>query len=285
MLDPPQPPGLRPPPAPTSRPRRRRSTKTDIVLVGVALSAVLCGAAVLTLRSHHSSPIAAIESTTLATTKVTPDATVGSASTLAPVELTSTTNTAVLVGTASPGAVVLVLGHQAVADATGNWRITVDLVPGVNHFQAVATEPSGLQVATNFTVVYTPSGSASVPTSSTSAAPNVSNATTTVAVNTPVAISSPLDGAVVTTAQITMSGTAAPGARVNAAGTLVTAAKNGLWSAFVTLKPGANRVTVTATTPAEVTTVSINVRYTPPGPRTTTTPPSTIPVDTEPPPP
>ncbi len=253
----------------------------------MALAAVLCGAAVLKFRSHHASPVAAVESTTEVTTaltpEVTPDATIGSASTFAPVEFTSTTDTAVLVGTASPGAVVLVLGRDAIADATGNWRITVELAPGVNHFQAVATDPSGLQVATNFTVVYTPSGNTGVPTSTTSAAPTVGNATTTVAVNVPVTISSPLDGAVVTTQQITMSGSAAPGARVNAAGTLVTAAKNGLWSAFVTLKPGANRVTVTATTPAEVTTVSITVRYNPPGPRTTTTPPSAIPVDSEPP--
>src|SRR6202022_775758 len=99
----------------------------------------------------------------------------------------------------------------------------VDLVPGTNQFQAVATDPSGLGVATtNFTVIYTPTDTTVVlPTETTSAdPPTVTHATTTVAVNRPVTISSPLDGAVVATRHITMSGTAASGARVNAAGTL-----------------------------------------------------------------
>ncbi|MEP6659291.1 MAG: hypothetical protein ABJD24_05175 [Acidimicrobiales bacterium] len=269
---------------------------------------MLCGAAVLKFRSQ-AAPDVAVESKTVSRTDATSEVTVGSASTFPPVELTSTTDTAVLVGTASPGAVVLVLGRQAVADASGAWRITVDLVPGINHFQAVATEPSGLQVATNFTVIYTPPAtSAATSAATTSAAPPtisnattpvvrpattatappaiITNTTTTVAVNVPVTISSPLDGAVVAAVQITVSGTAAPGARVNAAGTLASAAENGLWSAFVTLKPGTNRLTVTATTPAGVTSASITVRY---NPRATTTsvPPqtTTIPVDTEPPPP
>ena len=279
MLDPPDPPGLPDPPtgAPTrlSPPRRWRSAKANALLIGVALFAVLCGAAVLKLRNHPA-PVKAIESTTDSST----DVTVGSASTLAPVELTANSNTAVLVGTAAPGAVVLVLGRQTVADASGSWRLTVDLVPGVNHFQAVATDPSGLQVATNFTVVY---NAPATTTTATSAAPStVSNATTTIAVDVPVTISSPLDGAVFTKSQITMSGTAAPGALVNAAGFLVTASQNGSWSAVVTLKAGAHRVTVTATTPAEVTSASITLRYNPPA-TTTTAPPSTIPVDTEPP--
>jgi hypothetical protein len=241
---------------------------------------VLCGAAVLKWRTHPAVDVA-VESITESRAETTTEATVGSASTFAPVELTSTSETAVLVGTATPGAMVLVVGRQAVADAGGSWRITVDLVPGVNHFQAVATDPSGLQVATNFTVVYTPPSTAAVTTSS--AAPTVSNATTTFAVNVPVTISSPLDGAVFTKSQITMSGTAAPGALVNAAGSLVTASQSGSWSAVVTLKPGSHRITVTATTPAEVTTASITVRYNAPV-TTTTVAPSTIPVDTEPPP-
>jgi hypothetical protein len=243
---------------------------------------VLCGTAVLRFRSHSAPDVAVeskTESRTATTTGVTTAGTVGSASTFAPVELTSSSKTAVLVGTATPGAVVLVAGRQVVADAGGGWRITVDLVLGINHFQAVATDPSGLQVATNFTVIYTPPPTTAVlPTATTSAIPPT---VTTAAVNLPVTISSPLDGAVVTTKQITMSGTAAPGARVNAAGTLVTATTDGVWSADVTLKPGAQRVTVTATTPGRVTTVSITVRYRSPAP--VTTPTTTIPVDTEPP--
>jgi hypothetical protein len=269
MLAPPDPPPLA---ASARAPRRRRSAKANALLVGVALFAVLCGAAVLQLRSHPA-PVVAVEST--------PEATSGSASTFAPVELTATSETAVLVGTAPPGAVVRVLDRQAVADDTGGWRITVDLVPGVNHFQAVATDPSGLQVATNFTVIYTPRAATTVTTAA--APPSVGNATTTVAVNVSVTIKSPLDGAVVTKRQTTMSGTAAPGALVNAAGFLVTASNSGSWSAVVTLKPGSQRVTVTATTPAGATSTSITVRYNPPATTTSAPPTTTIPVDTEPP--
>lgn len=250
--------------------------------MGVALFAVLCGAAVLKFRSHPAVDVA-IQSTTESRAESTTDVTIGSASTFLPVELTSTSDTAVLVGSATPGAVVLVVGRQAVADDGGSWRITVDLVPGVNHFQAVATDPSGLQVATNFTVIYTPPTNSAVTTSSTP--PTVSNATTTtVAVNVLVTISSPLDGASFTKSQITMSGTAAPGALVNAGGSLVTASQAGSWSAVVALKPGSHRISVTATTPAEVTTASITVRYNAPV-TTTTVATTTIPVDTEPPPP
>jgi hypothetical protein len=271
MLDP-----VEPSPVPTP-PRRRQSGKGDVMLFGLALATVLCLAAALKFRNHPAL-VVATESTTV------------SASTFPPVELKSTSGTAVLAGTVTPGAVVRVLDHQVVADNSGGWHITVDLAPGINHFQAVSTDPSGVQVATNFTVLYTPPVAVDVPstvvpatdvppTARTSAAPpTVANATTTVAVNLPVTISSPLDGTVVTTPNISMLGTAAPGARVKAAGTAVTATRNGVWSAVVTLKPGAHRVTVTATTPAGVTTASITIRYNPPA--TTTSAETTAPAET-----
>ena len=242
-------------------PRRRPSGKGDVALIGLALATVLCLAAALKFRNHPVL-VVATESTT------------GSASTFPPVELTSTSGTAVLAGTVTPGAEVRVLDRQAVADNGGVWRITVDLVPGINHFQAVSTDPSGVQVATNFTVIYTPP----VTAGTSAAPPTVADATPTVVVNIPVTISSPLDGAVVTTPNISMMGTAAPGARVNAGGNAATATRNGVWSAVVTLKSGAHRVTVTATTPAGVTTASITVRYDPSA--TTTSAQTTAPAET-----
>jgi hypothetical protein len=208
----------------------------------------------------------------------------------APIELSSTSNTALLTGTATPGAVVRVLDRQTVADNRGGWGITVDLVPGANHFQAVATELSGLSLATNFTVIYTPpaataSNTTAIATETSAGSPStIAHSSTTVAVNVPVAILSPLDGAVVTTRRITVSGTATPGARVNTAGTVVTATKKGLWSVLVTLKPGENPVSVTANTQAGVTTASITVRYDVP-PTTTTSAGTVPPVDTSAPPP
>jgi len=207
----------------------------------------------------------------------------GSPATFPPVELTSKSDTAVLSGTATPGAVVRVRERQAVADVSGAWRLTVDLIPGTNRFQAIATDPSGVQVTTNFTVIYTrPAATSLVPTATTDVAPPiVSNATTTVVarVDVRVTISSPLDGAEVTSRKITMSGTAAPGALVNAAGTIVTAARNGRWEAVVTLTPGAgpHRVTVTATTKGGVTSSSITISYNPPS---TTTAETTVPGET-----
>ena len=257
MLDP-----VDPPPVPRP-PRRRPSRKGDLALFGLALATVLCLAAALTFRNHPVL-VVATESTT------------GSASTFPPVELTSTSGTAVLTGTTTPGAMVRVLDRRAVADNSGAWHLTVDLLPGTNHFQAVSTDPSGVQVATNFTVIYTPTDTAAVPP--TAVPPTAADATTTVAVNIRVRISSPVDGEVVTTHNISMLGTAAPGARVNAGGTAVTATKNGVWSAVVALKPGAHRVTVTATTSAGVTRASITVRYDPPA--TTTSAETTAPTET-----
>ncbi|MEP6659290.1 MAG: hypothetical protein ABJD24_05170 [Acidimicrobiales bacterium] len=193
--------------------------------------------------------------------------------TLPPVEFTSTDRTALLVGTAEPSATVRVGDLQTVADLGGWWRIAVELAPGINYFQAIATSPSGLQlVATVYTVTYTPlATTAAIPSETTAAVP--------VGGDVRVTILSPLDGAVVGTRRITMSGTATPGARVNAAGTVMTATRKGLWSALVTLKPGENDIKVIATAPGGgFTTTSISVRYN--IPPTTTTPETTAPVDT-----
>ena len=219
----------------------------------------------------------------------------GAAPTFPPVELTSTTDTAVLSGTATPGAVVRVGEATTVADVSGAWRITVHLIPGRNRFEALTTAPSGSQVTTSFTVIYTrPVATTPVAAATTEAAPPpISTATTTAANDVPVTISSPLDGEVVTTHRITMSGTATPGARVNAGGTVVTASRNGLWEAVVTLKAGAHQVNVTATTRAGVTSSSITIVYEPPSAETTvpaettapTAPPpttTTLPPDTAP---
>jgi glucodextranase-like protein len=250
--------------------RRRPSGKGDVILIGLALSTVIFLGAALKFRNH---PVLVV-----ATASTIEEAT-GSAATFPPVELTSTTDTAVLSGTATPGAVVRVREIQTVADVSGAWRITVDLIPGRNRFQALATNPSGLQVTTSFTVIYTrPVATTLVPTATTEAAPPpISSATTTVANDVPVTISSPLDGEVVTTHRITMSGTATPRALVNAGGTVVTASKNGLWEAVVTLKAGAHLVKVTATTPAGVTSSSITIVYEPPPP---TSAEPTVPAET-----
>lgn len=254
-------------PTTTSQPRGRgRSPRGYVTVAAVALFVSLCGASLLKLKDR-AGPERVVTPTALGTTVSTP-------STLPPVAFTSTDRTALLVGTAVPSATVQVGDLQTLADLGGWWRIAVQLAPGINYFQAIAISPSGLQLeATVYTVTYTPlATTVAIPSETTAAAP--------VGLDTPVTISLPLDGAVLTTRRITTSGTAAPGAHVNAAGNVVTANRKGAWSAFVTLKPGANKVTVIATAPGGgVTTASISVRYNIPP---TTTTEATAPVNTSP---
>ncbi|MEO8246072.1 MAG: RodZ domain-containing protein [Chloroflexota bacterium] len=137
-------------------------------------------------------------------------------------------------GVTAPGARVTVTGPRenpvVTADAEGIFEVVVDLVPGSNIVRLVAfddtTGRTSAEVERAITVLTAlPSGSPVEPT--------------------PVALTAPADNATVV-GPVPLAGTAAPGATVNVAATLTTAAP-----ATFTIVDGAGRpVTVSTATPA-----------------------------------
>lgn len=92
-----------------------------------------------------------------------------------------------------------------------------------------------------------------------------------------VQITSPVDGATVTTPTVNLNGTAIAGSGITSLvvdGQTVPVASGGTWSAQVPLSPGANAITALATDGAGATTqAQVSVVYQPPTPPSTPTPP------------
>jgi len=127
----------------------------------------------------------------------------------------------------------------------GNFNASVTLVEGANSITAIATDSSGNTANTSIQVTYTP--------------PDI----------TPplVQINSPANGATLTSASVTVSGTASDetaltGVTVNGVAATVV---GGNFNASVTLVEGANSITAVATdSSGNTTSTSIQVTYTPP---------------------
>jgi hypothetical protein len=149
-------------------------------------------------------------------------------------------DTVVVKGQTQPGAAVNVNDQMDVADALGNFSVTITLEEGPNAIDVISIDEGGRQGEVLLLVNVALSQSSAFPGA------NTPNSTIDGQGNLSLKVTSPIDGATLVSALVTVSGQTAPGATVFVDDQSTIADTNGNFSLPVDLNSGSNAIDVVA---------------------------------------